>query len=53
MLLLGLVGNGWCIDFRQKDFFGFIRKNRKIFYNIIFTMKKEEILNKLKDIVYV
>lgn len=44
------VGNGWCIDFRQRVFFDFIRKNRKIFYDIIFTMKKEEILNKLKEL---
>ena len=50
MLLLGLVGNGWCIEFRQKFFFDFIKKNRKIFYDIIFTMKKEEILNKLKEL---
>ncbi|MCR8711147.1 nucleotidyltransferase family protein [Aliarcobacter butzleri] len=50
MLFLLWVGNGWCIDFRQRVFFDFIRKNRKIFYDIIFTMKKEEILNKLKEL---
>ena len=50
MLFLGLVGNGWCIEFRQGMFFDFIRKNRKIFYDIIFLMKKEEILNKLKEL---
>ena len=44
------MGNGWCIEFRQKFFFDFIKKNRKIFYDIIFTMKKEEILNKLKEL---
>lgn len=44
------VGNGWCIEFRQRMFFDFIRKNRKIFYDIIFPMKKEEILNKLKEL---
>lgn len=50
MLFLLWVGNGWCIEFRQGEFFGFIRKNRKIFYDIIFPMKKEEILNKLKEL---
>jgi uncharacterized protein len=50
VLLLVLVGNGWCIDFRQREFFDSIRKNRKIFYDIIFLMKKEEILNKLKEL---
>lgn len=59
MLLLGLVGNGWCIEFRQRLFFDFIRKNRKIFYDIITNHKKgvymskldsQIILNKLKDI---
>ncbi len=44
------VGNGWCIEFRQGVFFDFIRKNHKIFYDIIFPMKKEEILNKLKEL---
>ena len=50
MLFLIWVGNGWCIEFRQRMFFDFIRKNRKIFYDIIFPMKKEEILNKLKEL---
>lgn len=50
MLFLVWVGNGWCIEFRQGEFFDFIRKNRKIFYDIIFLMKKEEILNKLKEL---
>lgn len=50
MLFLIWVGNGWCIDFRQEVFFDFIRKNHKIFYDIIFPMKKEEILNKLKEL---
>ena len=50
MLFLVWVGNGWCIEFRQEEFFDFIRKNRKIFYDIIFLMKKEEILNKLKEL---
>ncbi len=44
------VGKSWCIEFRQWEFFDFIRKNRKIFYDIIFPMKKEEILNKLKEL---
>ena len=59
MLLLKWVENGWCIEFRQGVFFDFIRKNRKIFYDIIILMKKgvymskldsQIILNKLKDI---
>lgn len=49
-MFLVWVGNGWCIEFRQGEFFDFIRKNRKIFYDIIFLMKKEEILNKLKEL---
>ena len=50
MLFLIWVGKSWCIEFRQWEFFDFIRKNRKIFYDIIFLMKKEEILNKLKEL---
>lgn len=50
MLFLVWVGNGWCIEFKQGMFFDFIRKNRKIFYDIIFPMKKKEILNKLKEL---
>lgn len=50
MLFFVIQLRGWCIEFRQRMFFDFIRKNRKIFYDIIFPMKKEEILNKLKEL---